>query len=418
MVDITLNRGGRTVSTEEGIALYLHIPFCRTKCPYCDFNTYAGMQSLLPAYLEALQTEVSLWGQGLGAPEVVSVFLGGGTPSLLQPGQMDRLLGAIRDAFRLRKDAEVSAEVNPDDVTVDRIEGFLSSGVNRVSMGVQSLDKRLLEVLGRRHDDQGAIRAFRAIREAGCSNVSVDLMYGLPYQTLEQWDSTMQGVVDLGPDHVSAYCLTLEEGTPMEHRVRLGLLPEPDSDLAAEMYACAEERLGAAGLFCYEISNWARPGRECRHNLVYWRNRPYLGVGPGAHSFLGGHRFRVIDSPTDYVARVGSWREAAWPPSLSLDAGSLECIPQVAEVETISRSLEMAETAMLTLRLREGLSLAAFRTRFDQDFRHVFGDVVAETTELGLLEVVGSEGEAAARLTPQGRLLGNQVFWRFLRNLS
>ena len=297
----------RAVGTAESIGLYLHIPFCRTKCPYCDFNTYAGILPLLPSYLEALQTEVRLWGQRLGAPEVVSVFLGGGTPSLLQPGQMDRLLGVIREAFRLREDAEVSAEVNPDDVTVERIEGFLSSGVNRVSMGVQSLDRGLLEVLGRRHDDKGAIRAFRAIREAGCANVSVDLMYGLPYQTLEQWDSTLQGVLDLGPDHVSAYCLTLEEGTPMEHKARLGLLPEPDPDLAAEMYGRAEERLGSAGYDCYEISNWARPGRECRHNLVYWRNQPYLGVGPGAHSFLGGHRFRVVDSPAEYIARVGSW---------------------------------------------------------------------------------------------------------------
>ena len=418
MVDIIESRIGRAVGAAEGIALYLHIPFCRTKCPYCDFNTYAGIMPLLPAYLEALQTEVSLWGRGLGAPEVVSVFLGGGTPSLLQPSQMDRLLGAIREAFRLREDAEVTAEVNPDDVTVARMQGFLSSGINRVSMGVQSLDRDLLEVLGRRHDDRGAVQAFRALREAGCSDVNVDLMYGLPHQTLEQWESTLQGVLDLGPDHVSAYCLTLEEGTPMERRVRLGLLPEPDPDLAAEMYASAEERLGSAGYVCYEISNWARPGHECRHNLVYWRNQPYLGVGPGAHSYLGGHRFRVVDSPAEYIARVRSWREAAQHGPLSLDAGSLERIPQVAEVEAISQSLEMAETAMLTLRLREGLALSAFQDRFGQDFRQVFGDVVAETTELGLLEVVGSEGEESARLTTRGRLLGNQVFWRFLSNLS
>lgn len=415
MVDI---KSSGIVGAGESIGLYLHIPFCRTKCPYCDFNTYAGILPLLPSYLEALESEVRLWGEGLGAPEVGSVFLGGGTPSLLQPGQMARLLGVIRDAFRLRDDAEVSAEVNPDDVTVERIEGFLASGVNRVSMGVQSLDRGLLEVLGRRHDDQGAVRAFRAIREAGCANVSVDLMYGLPHQTLEQWDSTVAGVTELGPEHVSAYCLTLEEGTPLEHRVRMGLVPEPDPDLAAEMYDRAEERLGSAGYECYEISNWARPGRECRHNLVYWRNQPYLGVGPGAHSFLGGYRFRVVDSPAEYIARVGSWGEGARPASLGVDAGSIERIPQVAEVETISRPLEMAETAMLTLRLREGLALSAFRARFGEDFRQVFGDVVAETTELGLLEVVGVEGEEVARLTPRGRLLGNQVFWRFLSNVS
>ena len=418
MVDIRDNMGSKAAGAAEGIALYVHIPFCRTKCPYCDFNTYAGIQSLLPSYLEALQTEVELWGRGLGAPEVVSIFLGGGTPSLLQPGQMERLLGAIRQAFRMREDTEVSAEVNPDDVTVERIRGFVAAGVNRVSMGVQSLDAGLLDVLGRRHDDRGAVRAFRALREAGCADVNVDLMYGLPYQTLEQWESTLERVLDLRPEHVSAYCLTLEEGTPMEHRVRLGLLPEPDPDLAAEMYASAEDRLGSAGYDCYEISNWARPGRECRHNLVYWRNQPYLGVGPGAHSYVGGHRFRVVDSPTEYIARVRSWRENAQSGALGIDAGSLERIPQVAEVEAISQSLEMAETAMLTLRLREGLALSAFRERFGRDFRQVFGDVVAETTELGLLEVVDSGGDETARLTTRGRLLGNQVFWRFLSNVS
>ena len=293
------------------------------------------------------------------------------------------------------------------------------AGVNRVSMGVQSLDRGLLEVLGRRHDDRGAVRAFRALREAGCTDVNVELMYGLPYQPLGQWESTVQGVLDLGPDHVSAYCLTLEEGTPMERRVRLGLLPDPDPDLAAEMYASAEERLRSAGYDCYEISNWARPGYECRHNLVYWRNQSYLGVGPGAHSYVGGHRFHVIDSPTEYIARVESWRENAERGALSLDAESIDRIPQVAEVEAISQSLEMAETAMLTLRLREGLALSAFRDRFGRDFRQVFGDVVAETTELGLLEVVSDEGgEETARLTPRGRLLGNQVFWRFLSNVS
>ena len=284
--------------------LYVHIPFCATKCPYCDFNTYAGIETMMAPYLAALRSEIELWGEVLDGPRLETVFFGGGTPSYLPPGSLDMLLDAIRGAFGLADDAEVTAEANPDDLDEGKLASLLEAGVNRLSIGVQSLDDGLLRVLGRRHSAREAIDAFRAARGAGFDNVSIDLMYGLPDQTLEQWGATLDTALDLRPSHISMYCLTLEEGTPMERDAAAGRIPVPDGDLAADMYVAAEVQTAGAGLRHYEISNWAIPGRESRHNLLYWRNRPFLGVGPGAHSYLDGHRFHNIRSPREYIRKL------------------------------------------------------------------------------------------------------------------
>jgi oxygen-independent coproporphyrinogen-3 oxidase len=402
-------------SLAHGIALYLHIPFCQTKCPYCDFNTYAGIAHLLPSYLDALAAELRLWGGVLGHPHVNTVFLGGGTPSLLTPPQLRALLDAVREAFPVRGDAEVTAEANPDDVTAARVEGFLEAGVNRVSMGVQSLDPDLLRLLGRRHGAAEAIRAYHCLREAGCHNVSLDLMYGLPFQTLAQWQSTLAAALELAPEHLSAYCLTLEDGTPMERQVREGGIPEPDPDLAATMYEAAHEFLAHPGYRGYEISNWARHGFESRHNLTYWRNLPYLGVGPGAHSYLGGCRFGLVTAPVEYIQRVKQWAAAGPQGAGHLGAAALQRAPTVATLEAVDLTLEMAETLMLGLRLEEGVGFREFRERFRCDLSQVYGAVIEEVMALELAEVRG-EGEARRLgLTPRGQLLGNQVFLRFLR---
>ncbi|MBI4337746.1 MAG: radical SAM family heme chaperone HemW [Chloroflexi bacterium] len=400
----------RGVVPEQGIALYIHIPFCATRCPYCDFNTYAGIPHLLSPYLKALQTEVRLWGALLGRPTVNTVFLGGGTPSLLAPGQLAALLEGVRRAFRLRDGAEVTAEANPDDVTPERLAGFRQAGVNRISMGVQSFDDGLLRLLGRRHSAGAAIQAYHMLRTAGFGNVNLDLMFGLPYQSLEQWQHTLEQAISLAPEHLSAYCLTLEAGTPMERWVKEGRLPEPDADLAADMYSWAEETLAMAGYRHYEISNWARPGCESQHNLTYWRNLPYLGVGPGAHSYLGGLRFAVLKSPASYIGYAHTWaQQGALHPS-PLTAPLLKTIPVVEQVEDIGPELEMAETVILGLRLDEGVSLAAFRERFGRDLLAVYSSAVEELQEVGLLEITGG----CVRLTARGRLLGNEVFVRFL----
>ena len=315
------------------LALYVHIPFCETKCPYCDFNTYAGIEHMMPAYVEALAAEIERWGDMLCRPAMTTLFLGGGTPSYLPAHDLEAVLSAVRRAFKVTPDAEATMEANPGDLLGDAPASLAQLGFNRLSVGVQSLDDGLLRLLGRRHTAQDVADAFRAVRRAGFDNVNLDLMYGLPLQSMAQWRDTLDGVLALGPQHLSLYCLTLEEGTPMEQQVRLGEIPEPDADLAADMYLHAEELLEREGYRHYEISNWARPGLESRHNLTYWRNGPYLGVGPGAHSYLGRWRFHNLASPREYVRRMA---EAA--PVDGTPAGlSEEAIRRIAVVGGVER---------------------------------------------------------------------------------
>ncbi len=391
------------------LALYLHVPFCATKCPYCDFNTYAGIEGLMDPYMDAVRAEIAMWGEVLGAPRVSTVFLGGGTPSYLRPGMVGALLGAARSALSIDPGAEVTAEANPDDLTERRLAELAEAGVNRLSVGVQSLDDGLLADLGRRHGADQARAAVRSAARSGFRNLSVDLMYGLPRQSLAQWTETVDGALDLGTAHLSAYALTLERGTPLARAVESGEVPEPDPDLAAEMYLAGGEAMAGGGLRRYEISNWCAPGRESLHNLAYWLNRPFLGVGPGAHSHLGGARFSTVRSPREYAlalsgpARPG--RGASWPEML-------RSLPAVDTVTEIDAEGEMAETMMLGMRLEEGVSDGRFRARFGRGLGEAYGPVLAGAASDGLVEWrPGLRGYA--RLTARGRLLGNEVFARF-----
>ncbi len=431
-------------SRPEG--LYVHIPFCATKCPYCDFNTYAGIESQMEPYLAALRSEIELWGAVLGGPTLDTVFFGGGTPSYLPVGSLGMLLDAVRGSFGLAGDAEITAEANPDDLDVEKLASLLEAGVNRLSIGVQSLDDDLLRLLGRRHSAREALEAFTTARSAGFDNVSIDLMYGLPDQTLEQWSATLATALGMRPSHISMYCLTLEGGTPMERDVAAGRILVPDGDLAADMYLMAEVQTAEAGYRHYEISNWAIPGRESRHNLLYWRNRPFLGVGPGAHSYLDGHRFHNLRSPREYIRRLESGeprpqpggspipppsfprrREpipdkmhrhtpgsslSRRPPQSGRESGGrvFDGVPVVEAAEPVDRRLEMAETMMMGLRLDTGIEPAVFTARFGGTPGEVYGEIIEELEDDGLLEA----GNDRIVLTPRGRLLGNEVFTRFL----
>jgi len=414
----------------DGISLYIHIPFCKSKCPYCDFNTYQGIEALMGSYLEALALEIGLWGRTLGHPRVNTIFFGGGTPSYLTIEHLAQVFHAARNAFNVSPDAEITLEANPDDLNLEKLKGMLGLGANRLSIGVQSLDDSLLSLLGRRHTAEDAMDAFRLARQAGFNRVNLDLMYGLPCQTMAQWESTLERMLELGPPHLSIYCLTLEEGTPLEWWVRQGRLPEPDPDLAADMYTRAEERLEVAGYHHYEISNWAMPGFQCLHNMAYWLNQPYLGVGPGAHSCLHGHRFWDVDPPRLYIQRVQGWASQPVPstgsgqalsrvegdvgPVGKLDRDALLRLGPVGGVETIEPRLEMAETMFLGLRLLDGLSIEDFKRRFAQDPMQLYGPQIQELTEQGLLEHSALKDQSVLRLTRKGCLLANQVFMRFL----
>lgn len=372
----------------ESLGIYIHIPFCRSRCTYCDFATFAGKEVLLPAYLDALAQEIAR------APSLraATVYFGGGTPSLLSPGQVSRLLAGLRGRFDLPAEPEVTMEANPGTLTPECPEGLRQAGVNRLSLGAQSFNPAELRLLGRGHGVPDVRRAVAWARAADFDNLNLDLIYGLPRQGLQAWRRNLEAALELSPDHLSLYCLTLEEDTPLGRAVARGEVPAPDPDLAAEMYLLAEAWLGEAGYRHYELSNWTKPGRECQHNLIYWRHQPYLGFGAGAHSCFGGYRFANLPSPEDYISRIGR-RESP--------EGFREQIPG---------ELERAETVILGLRLVEGVDDARFRHRYGVSLFSLYAAQVAELEGLGLVEREGDR----LRLTGQGRLLGNEAFMRFL----
>ena len=394
------------MSSTERISLYVHIPFCETKCPYCDFNTYAAIEPLMPSYVAALESEIALWGRLLDSPDVHTVFFGGGTPSYLPAGDIQRIMRAIHCAFSLALDAEITLEANPGDFSDDKLAAYLECGINRLSIGVQSFDDDLLKILGRRHSAADAVQAFRQASKACFANISIDLMYGLPHQSIEHWRETLTQALDLEPPHISMYCLTLEGGTPMERWVEQGIMPDPAPDLAADMYLMAQEEMRSAGYRHYEISNWAKQGKRSRHNLTYWRNEPYLGVGPGAHSYLSGYRFNVLRAPREYIRLMHEVETGKCDESMK---AKIRSVPVVDEIELIDTPLEMAETMMMGLRLDDGISIDAFTGRFGAPPSDFYADALADLELLELLCV----DDGSIRLTHRGRMLGNEVFSRF-----
>jgi oxygen-independent coproporphyrinogen-3 oxidase len=390
-------------------SLYLHVPFCRHRCSYCDFNTYAGLEALIPEYTRALGREIELAAESAGERlPVHTIFFGGGTPSLLPAGSFEQVFEAIGQGFDLQDGLELTLEANPGTVSLEYLSDLRSLGFNRISLGMQSADPGELRLLEREHGFVEVIEAVAAARRAGFANLNLDLIFGLPYQTQASWQRTLDLALGLHPEHFSLYALTLEHGTPMQNWTARGLLSEPDPDLAADMYEWAAEALEQAGYVQYEISNWAARGGEdtilaCRHNLQYWRNRPYLGLGAGAHGYAGGVRTANVLAPAAYIQRC-----------LEGSARPFPCTPATATVTPVDRGAEMGETMMMGLRLvREGVSDADFQARFGQALCEVYDEQISRLSGLGLLEWGGEQGDRL-RLTKRGRLLGNRVFLEFI----
>ena len=388
-------------------ALYVHIPFCCAKCAYCDFNSYARQERLIPAYVDALLREAAFWSGANAVATVETLYLGGGTPSLLPIEEAALLLDGLRRLFVIAPDAEITTEANPESVDTDRLRALRRLGVNRLSLGIQSFDDGELRLLGRIHDAATAETAYRAARAAGFADVSLDLIFGLPGQTVAQWRRSLESALALEPDHLSLYALTLEDSTPLSRRVSAGKCPEPDADVQADMYAWSGDRLAAAGYEHYEISNWAQPNHRCRHNLVYWRAEPYLGLGAGAHSYLAGCRFAGERTPRRYIALVDRLAAAAPAGDPLTDPTRL---PQVTTAERLDTATEMADAIIVGLRLTDGISPAVFQRRFGVDLSERYAREIEEVSGLGLLE----SADGRMRLTERGRLLGNDVFQRFL----
>jgi putative oxygen-independent coproporphyrinogen III oxidase len=295
-----------SVGSPVSAGLYVHVPFCLTRCGYCDFNTYAGLEHLTGRYARALLLEAELCVGEWADSSFVSLFFGGGTPTMLPASELVKLIDDLRSVFSIVGDIEVTSEANPDTVDERYLVEILAGGVTRLSMGAQSFDPLVLAALERIHSPESVRVAFAAARGAGFGDMNLDLIYGAHGETLESWDRTVEETVGLGPEHVSAYALTIEPATALGRKVAAGVVPAPDPDLQAEMYELACERLGAAGYEHYEISNWAKPGHRCRHNMGYWGGRPYLGLGAGAHSYRDGRRWWNVRPPQQYLEMVES----------------------------------------------------------------------------------------------------------------
>ncbi|MQG39161.1 MAG: radical SAM family heme chaperone HemW [SAR202 cluster bacterium] len=391
------------------LSLYIHIPFCQTKCPYCDFNTYTKIEHLMPSYIDALCNELILWSSVLKSYPVRTIFLGGGTPSYIPVGHLKTILDLVKTKFQCDI-SEITIEVNPNDIEETNVQRFLDVGINRVSIGVQSFKDSILKTLGRTHSANTAINTYKKLRKMGFNNISLDLMYGIPYQTLKDWKDSLKIISDLEPDHLSLYCLTLEKHTPMQRMMDIGNLENPDDDLAADMYLLCEEYLHDNGYEQYEISNWSKPHKESQHNLRYWMNQPFLGVGPGAHSYLFKNRFNNIKSPNTYISKYLTQRELVYDFDYLEDGERLLAqIPSLESVEPIDKQLEMGETMMLGLRLIRGIDVVEFEKRFGVHIEDVFGEAINNLIQEKLLYPTCGK----YKLTPKGRLLGNEVFSRF-----
>ena len=366
-------------------SLYLHVPFCTWVCKYCDFNAYAVLEGLIPPYVDALCREIDVAGADLPIGPLTTVFIGGGTPSLLTGEQVRQVMDRVR-AIGLDPDAEVTLEANPSNITGANVEGWVAAGINRLSIGVQSLQPDALRFLERLHSGMDAIAAIRTARTGGFANVSADLLFGVPGVNLAAWLKTLESVLAEGVNHLSTYELTVESGTRLGQEVRTGLVQMPGADDQLEQYWAAAARLEGAGYAHYEISNWAQPGYACRHNLGAWNYHPYLGCGAGAHSMFrldggGTERRWNAKGPHAYIKRVSE-------SGRSIDGS-----------ETLSPERARGEAAMIGVRLLEGTASAR---DFPKQRRHLVG--------AGLL----LENDDQVRLTRRGVELANQVGAAFL----
>jgi oxygen-independent coproporphyrinogen-3 oxidase len=381
-------------SLSNPLSFYLHIPFCSTKCTYCAFNTYVHLDHLIEPFVNALLREVEIVGRG---QPVGTIFFGGGTPSLLTPKQFERILDAIRQNCDLLPNAEISLEANPSDLNREYLTALRTVGFNRLSIGMQTANANELVLFNRRHDNDAVARAVSAARGAGFDNVNLDLIYGFPHQTLESWETSLRQMLFLKPEHISLYALGLEDGTPMKAWVANGRLPAPDDDLAADMYELASNLLAQPGYEQYEISNWAKPGRLCRHNLQYWLNLAYVGLGPGAHGYASGVRYSVILSPQRYIQAMQEEPKRY----------DFPYTPATEQGEVVSREGEIAETLIMGLRLtQQGIERSTFALRFGVDLLDIHGGTIQRFADYGLLAV----DDERVRLTQQGRLLSNVIF--------
>ena len=381
----------------ETISLYIHIPLCVKKCAYCDFVSFSGRMAQRERYVQAVCREIRAQAAFFGRRSIATVFFGGGTPTLLTGTQVTQLMDTVRDCFELLPNAEITIEGNPGTLDMANLLAYRAAGINRLSLGVQSMDDGLLASIGRIHTADEAGTAVHMAREAGFENINLDLMYGLPGQKPEQWKETLQKAIILGPDHLSCYSLILEEGTPLFDSVNAGTcVPLPDEEAMEAMDALTGEMIQAAGYVQYEVSNYAKPGRQCRHNIVYWECQPYLGVGLNAHSDMDGRRFYNPEDWEDYMV--------------------------MAERDQIARDQEggntradrMFERMMMGLRQTRGMDAVRFKRDFGMQPQDAWPRTIEEMTRKELMAC----NKERIFLTPRGMQVMNGVLVSLMEEKS
>ena len=383
----------------EPFSLYIHIPYCISKCPYCDFNSHVVAQIPEAGYTDALLRELGYFGEDSDwrGRTLQSIFFGGGTPSTFQPTSIGKLLAWAAATFPIANDCEITMEANPGTVDAAHFAGYRDAGVNRISVGVQSFQPKLLKFLGRVHSADEAEKALNIVKQSGFDNFSFDLIYANPGQTLADLEADLDTALEFNPPHLSAYNLTFEEGTPFHHEYRAGRMANLDEDVEIAMAELIDAKLGAAGLKRYEISNYARPWFHSRHNVNYWHNGDYLGLGAGAHSYrrnddgVTGRRWNNEKSPAKYMTQINDTRQA------------------VVERESIDAHKAAAEFMFLGLRMTEGIRADAFRQRFGQAARQFYPQI--DTWIEG--ELLMEQGEFL-RFTAKGLMLANSIFVHFM----
>lgn len=371
------------------LAVYVHIPFCTVKCGYCDFNAYAGMDALKPGYRDALLAEIDRYASTLAGRQLSSIHFGGGTPGEVPPSDIRAVIEQLSRYSEVAPGAEIGLEANPGTASYEDLVLLRSAGVNRLSLGAQSLHSDELRFLERIHSPEATAATVRNARLAGFTSVSLDLIYGLPGQSLERWESSLLAALVLAPDHISCYALTVEDGTLLGRQVAEGKIIPADPDLAADMYEGATDILADAGLQHYELSNWASPGHESRHNQAYWRNGDYLGIGAGAHGYVDGERYENIAHPRAYIASLAKPGTGG----------------AVSHAYRPDRVTAMSDWLALRLRLVEGLDPQDFVGTFGVSVTDAVGEPIRACTEAGLLE----QADNRIHLSRRGRLLHSEV---------
>ncbi|HSM25507.1 MAG TPA: radical SAM family heme chaperone HemW [Anaerolineaceae bacterium] len=386
-------------------SIYLHIPFCQKRCSYCDFNTFSGMNHMIPAYVEQLINEIKYYSQSFSERQLINtIFFGGGTPSLIEISHYKQLFEIIKEEFIVSPQAEISLEANPGSVSLDYLQKLLEIGFNRISFGLQTSNPSHLSLLGRIHDHHESIQAISNAKKAGFRNINLDLIYSLPGQTLEDWKKVLDDCLRLDTQHFSLYALGVEENTPLYEWVKKGMVENPDPDVAAEMYEVADQLLTNSGFECYEISNYFKKEENrdwrCQHNLQYWRNGNYLGLGAGAHGYIGNLRYENVGSIPDYISRMKR-AYALTPHESSVIRSSVK----------VSQFTAMQEQMMLGLRLvSEGVSIREFISKFKQSPLTLFKTEIDYLIRNQLIDIQND----LIYLTKKGRLLGNIVFRQFV----